>query len=48
MNQVDFEDFDPDNDVTYGLSTHYKELLLFNDCEIIHKRSTERTIDGKQ
>ena len=48
MNQVDFEDFDPDYDVTYGLSTHDKELLLINDYEIFHKRSTERTIDGKQ
>ncbi len=48
MNQVDFEDFDPDHDVSYGLSTHDKELLLINDCEIFHIRSTKRTIDGKQ
>jgi len=45
MNQVDFEDFDSDNDATYGLSTNDKELLLLNDCEIFHKRSTKRTID---
>ena len=45
MNPVDFDDFDPDNDVTYGLSTHDKEFLLINDCEIFHKKSTKRTID---
>jgi hypothetical protein len=45
MNQVNLEDFDLDNDVTCGLSTHGKELLLINDSEIFHKRSTKRTID---
>ena len=45
MIQVDLDDFDPDNDVTYGLSSHDKELLLINDNEIFCKRSTKRTVD---